>query len=69
MAELTTKIELTDPGEIEDFKAFCLYKQQFVNAAHTWKQVHEFASNMQFGSFSLTIKDGMPVRIDNPCKV
>lgn len=67
MAELT-KIELTEQ-DAESFKAFCQYQQQFLNVAKNWKQVHEFAANMQFGSFTLTIKDGVPVRIDNPLQV
>lgn len=63
------KLELTDNQEIEDFKAFCLYKQQFANEGLVWKQVREYSVNMQFGSFTLTIKNGVPVRIDQPMKV
>lgn len=61
-----TKIELTDDKEIQDFKEFCQYKQDWLAEQHNWKQLRAFAENMQFGSFTLTIKDGLPVRIDNP---
>jgi hypothetical protein len=61
-----TKLELTDEKEIEDFKQFCEYKEQWISEARNWKELRAFAEKMQFGSFTLTIKDGVPVRIDNP---
>ncbi len=66
---MTTSLVIDNPQELEDFKSFCLYKQQFQNEGLVWKQVREYAVNMQFGSFTLTIKNGIPVRIDQPLKV
>lgn len=60
-----TKIELTDPNEIADFIDFRKHKQEMLSDGESWKQVKKFARNMQYGTFSLTVKDGKPVRIDN----
>lgn len=60
------KIELTEENEIEQFKQFCQYKQDWMAEQQNWKQLRAFCEKMQFGAFQLTIKDGVPVRIDNP---
>lgn len=60
-----TRIELTDPKEIADFMEFCKHKQTLINENNRWQQVKTFSKNMGFGSFSLIVKDGLPVRIDN----
>lgn len=58
-------IELDD-SRAEQFKRFCQYEQDMINIQENWKQVRKYAENLQFGAFTLIIKDGMPVRIDNP---
>ena len=63
---MPTKIELTSEKEIEEFKQFCQYKQEWLQEQANWKQLRAFSEKMQYGSFTLTIKDGVPVRIDNP---
>lgn len=31
-----------------------------------WQQLYDFAHKMEFGSVTITFKDSVPVRIDNP---
>lgn len=63
--ENQTKIELTDPKEIADFMEFCKHKQDMAKESNRWQQVKTFSKQIGFGSFSLVVKDGLPVRIDN----
>ncbi len=65
-----TKIELTD-AEAEEFKLFRQHKQDKELRAlehQNWKQLKELAESMQYGVFTVIIKDGIPVRVDNPIK-
>lgn len=61
-----TKIELTDPKEIELYKDFCEHQQEILREKHQWKQLRQFVESIQYGSFTLTVKDGVPYRVDNP---
>lgn len=62
---METKIELTDPSEIEAFKEFCRYREQLDLEHEHWRQVREFSKTMQYGKFSLQIEAGIPKRIFN----
>lgn len=61
-----TKIELTDDTEIEAFKAFRKHQSQYEAMMPAWKQVVDFTSNLGNGTFTLTVQNGLPVRINNP---
>lgn len=60
-----TTIELDDQAA-ERYKNFCQHEQELMAVQQNWKDLRKFAENMQFGAFTLVIKDGKPVRIDNP---
>lgn len=60
-----TTIELTDQ-EAEQFKAFRKYQAELLHEQKQWKELQAFAKGMQYGTFTLTIKDGLPYRVDNP---
>lgn len=61
-----TKIELTNPEEIEQFKAFRKHQSEIENITAAWKQVMDFTVKMGSGSYTLVVQNGLPVRIDNP---
>lgn len=62
-----TSIDLTD-AEIVDFIAFRKHQSELESIVPSWKQVIDFASDLSSGSFTLTIQNGKPVRINNPMK-
>lgn len=51
--------------EAVDYIDFCKYKQELSQWHKNWQEVIAYANKLQFGSFTLTIKDAKPVRIDN----
>ena len=59
-----TAVYMSDE-EAEKFKAFCAS----VSSHPNWLELKEFMEKIQFGSIAITIKDGIPVRIDNPLQV
>lgn len=59
------KIELTDK-EAEQYKDYCKYQSQFEAILSQWRQVIDFTQQMKNGSFTLTVQNGLPVRINNP---
>ena len=61
----TTRIDLTD-AEVADFIAFRKHKHDLESLVPSWKQVIDFAEGLKSGSFTLTIQNGKPVRINNP---
>lgn len=61
-----TSITLTDPIEIEQFKSFRKHQSEVENITASWKQVMDFTQQMGSGSFTLTVQNGLPVRINNP---
>jgi len=61
-----TKIEITDPKEIELYKAFLQHRQQLLNEEKQWAELKTFVKTLGYGTFSLTIKNGLPYRVDNP---
>ena len=60
-----TSIDLTD-AEIVDFIAFRKHQSELESLIPSWKQVMDFAGDLKSGSFTLTIQNGKPVRINNP---
>ena len=58
-------IELDDTTA-EKFKSFCQYEQELLSEHARWKELKLYIKQMQFGSFNLTIKDGLPYRVDKP---
>ena len=65
-----TPIYLTDE-EVEKFKEFREYQQSKEERAlehQNWRQLKAFAKDMQYGVFTVTIKEGIPVRIDQPMR-
>lgn len=68
MEENKTAVYLTDK-EVEEFKEFCLYKKEKLNISNNWKAIHDFAFKMQYGTFTVTVKDCQPVRIDKAMQV
>lgn len=66
---MATSITLTDPIEIENFKAFCQHRQEILNEHQQWKEFRVFCKNMGFGSMTLSVEDGRPKKILNPMQV
>lgn len=60
-----TSIDLSDE-EIKDFIAFRKHQHELESIVPSWKQVIDFANDLKGGSFTLTIQNGKPVRINNP---
>lgn len=58
-------IELTD-SEAEQFKAFRKNQSQVEATALAWKEVIDFTKQLDSGNFTLTLQNGLPVRINNP---
>lgn len=61
----TTRIDLTD-AEVADFIAFRKHQSELESLVPSWKEVMDFATGLKSGSFTLTIQNGKPVRINNP---
>ncbi len=61
-----TKIELTDPIEIEAYKKFRQYQEEILSEEKQWTQLKVFIKTLGYGTLSLSIKNGLPYRIDNP---
>lgn len=61
-----TKLELTDDNEIKAFMAFRKHQSQYEAMMPAWKQVMDFTQTMGNGNFTLTVQNGLPVRINNP---
>jgi len=61
-----TKIEITDPVEIEQYKNFIKYQAELNQEQKQWKELRTFTKQLGFGSFTLVVKDGLPHRVDNP---
>lgn len=61
-----TKIEITDESEIERYIRFCKYEEDLIKEKEAWKELKSFCTKVGYGSFSLTVKDGVPYRVDNP---
>lgn len=55
-----------DNEEMEQFKSFRKHQSQVEAITTSWKQVMDFTQQMGSGSFSLTVQNGLPVRINNP---
>lgn len=60
-----TSIDLTDT-EVADFIAFRKHQHEMELLIPSWKEVIDFATDLKSGSFTLTIQNGKPVRINNP---
>ncbi|HEX9503609.1 MAG TPA: DUF2292 domain-containing protein [Patescibacteria group bacterium] len=60
-----TTIELSDQ-EAEHFKRFRLWQQDFDTWHKNWLEVIEFSKKLDYGSVTLTIQDGLPVKLTNP---
>lgn len=52
--------------EAEQFKAFRRYQNQLESTVTAWREVIEFTKNLGSGNFTLTVQNGVPVRINNP---
>lgn len=48
----------------ERFERFCKFEQELQAASQAWKELKSFTEKMQFGSLTLTVKNGSPYRID-----
>jgi len=59
------KIELDD-NAAEQFKRFCQYEEELISEHAKWRELKAYVNSMQFGSFTLTVRDGLPHRIDKP---
>lgn len=58
-------IELDD-NRAEQFKRFCQHEAEINAERENWKQLKNFCKQMQYGAFSLSVKDGQPYKISNP---
>lgn len=58
-------IELDDE-RAEKFKRFSQHEQEIMAEHAKWRELKTYVKQMQFGSFTLTVKDGMPYRVDKP---
>lgn len=65
MKTTMTTIELTDE-EAERFKLFRQHEQELMAEHARWKEFKTLVKNMQFGNLTLTVKDGVPYRVDRP---
>jgi hypothetical protein len=63
---MDTKLELTDPIEIENFKLFCQHRQKILKEERHWQDLRAYCKQMNFGSFTLVVEDGLPKRIQQP---
>lgn len=62
--------------EIELFKQFRQHQDKIekivssglldVIASPNWKELFDYSQKVQFGTMQVTIKDGVPVRVDKP---
>jgi hypothetical protein len=59
------KIELTDE-EAEQYKDYCKFQSQKEAFLRQWNQVIDFSEQMGNGAFTLTVQNGIPVKILNP---
>lgn len=60
------KIIISDEAEIERYKKFLQYEQEIAEEHKVWKELKDFTKHVNYGSFTLVIKDGLPYRVDNP---
>lgn len=61
-----TKLELTDDVEIEAFKSFRQHQDEILKEAQQWKELKAFVKNIGYGTLTLSVKNGLPYRVDNP---
>lgn len=52
--------------EAEQFKAFRKNQSEFESILPAWRQVMDFTTTLGSGSYTLTVQNGLPVRINNP---
>ncbi len=52
--------------EAKAYLDFCNNRAKYEAIIPAWKQVMDFTTKMGNGSFTLTVQNGLPVRINNP---
>ena len=61
-----TKIEITDEEEIARYVRFCKYEENLQKDQQIWRELKDFCGKVGYGSFTLTVKEGIPYKVDNP---